>query len=80
METRFAAWLETQKQKGVAFSPDQLRWLTWMKENIASELGIAPESFEYTPFVEHGGIGRAVQVFGDRLTPLMDELTEALAA
>jgi type I restriction enzyme R subunit len=80
VEIRFAAWLETQKQQGVQFSPDQLQWLTWMKENIASELGIAPESFEYTPFVEHGGIGRAVQVFGERLTPLMDELTEALAA
>jgi type I restriction enzyme, R subunit len=80
VETRFAAWLETQKQKGVTFTVDQLQWLTWIKENIATELGIAPESFEYTPFVEHGGIGKAVQVFGDRLTPLMDELTEALAA
>ena len=59
---------------------EQLQWLTWMKENIAGELGIAPESFEYTPFAEHGGIGKAVQVFGDRLTPLMDELTEVLAA
>jgi type I restriction enzyme R subunit len=51
-----------------------------MKENIASELGIGPESFEYTPFAEHGGIGKAVQVFGERLTPLMAELTEVLAA
>jgi type I restriction enzyme R subunit len=51
-----------------------------MKANIASELGIEPESFEYTPFVEHGGIGRAVEVFGARLIPLMDELTTALAA
>jgi type I restriction enzyme R subunit len=80
VETRFAAWLEAQKHEGVTFSADQLQWLTWMKENIASELGIAPESFEYTPFVEHGGIGKAVQVFGDRLTPLMEELTAVLAA
>jgi len=80
VETRFAAWLDAQKQKGVTFTADQLQWLTWMKENIASELRIRAESFEYTPFVEHGGIGRAVQVFGERLTPLMDELTEALAA
>ena len=29
---------------------------------------------------EHGGIGKAAQVFGDRLTPLMSELTEVLAA
>ena len=80
VENRFAVWLDAQHQKGVSFTVDQVQWLTWMKESIASELIIAPQSFEYTPFVEHGGIGRAVQVFGERLTPLMTELTEALAA
>jgi type I restriction enzyme R subunit len=80
VEERFAAWLSTQEQGGVSFTVEQLQWLTWMKENIATELGIVPESFEYTPFVEHGGIGKAAQVFGDRLGPLMNELSEVLAA
>jgi type I restriction enzyme R subunit len=80
VEQRFAAWLNTQQQRGVTFTVEQLQWLTWMKENIAGELGISDESFEYTPFAEHGGIGKAVQVFGERLTPLLDELTEVLAA
>ena len=80
VEERFAAWLAAQEQKGVSFTVEQLQWLTWMKENIATELGIEPESFEYTPFVEHGGIGKAAQVFGQRLSPLMDELSEVLAA
>jgi len=80
VERRFAAWLSTQEQKGVSFTVEQLQWLTWMKENIATELGISRESFEYTPFAEHGGIGKAAQAFGKRLTPLLDELTEVLAA
>jgi type I restriction enzyme, R subunit len=80
VEHRFAAWLAIQNQEGVLFTVEQLQWLPWIKENIAAELGISPESFEYTPFVEHGGIGKAVQVFGNRLTPLLDELSEALAA
>ena len=42
--------------------------------------GHRAESFDYTPFVEHGGIGKAYQVFGDRLSPLLNELSEALAA
>ena len=80
VEERFATWLAAQEQRGVSFTKDQLQWLTWMKENIASEMGIGADSFEYTPFVEHGGIGKAAQVFGEQLSPLMDELTEALAA
>ncbi len=32
------------------------------------------------PFAEHGGLGKAYKLFGDELDPLLDELTEALAA
>ena len=80
VEQRFAAWLSTQQERGASFTVEQMQWLTWMKANITGELGITPESFDYTPFAEHGGIGKAAQVFGDRLTLLMDELTEVLAA
>ena len=80
VEQRFAAWLSTQQQRGVTFTVEQKQWLTWMKENVVGEFGITPESFQYEPFLEHGGIGKAVQVFGDRFTPLLDELSEALAA
>jgi len=80
VDERFAGWLLTQEQQGVDFTEEQRQWLTWMKENIATEMGITPESFEYTPFAEHGGIGKAVEIFGERLTPITDELTEALAA
>jgi type I restriction enzyme R subunit len=80
VDERFATWLLVQEQQGVSFTDEQRQWLTWMKENIATEMGITAESFEYTPFAEHGGIGKAVRIFGDRLTPITDELTEALAA
>ena len=80
VEARFASWLAVQEQQGTSFTPEQTQWLTWMKESVASDMGIAAESFEYTPFVEHGGIGKAVQVFGERLPPLLEELTGVLAA
>ena len=43
-------------------------------------LGIDREDFEYTPFKEKGGIGKAYQLFGEGLWPLPDELNEVLAA
>src|SRR5204863_415245 len=59
VEARFTAWLAAQKQQGTTFTLEQTQWLTWMKENIAAEMAIAPDSFDYTPFVEHGGLGKA---------------------
>ena len=43
-------------------------------------MGMSSEDFDYTPFVERGGLGKAYEVFGERLRPLLDELTEVLAA
>jgi type I restriction enzyme, R subunit len=80
VEVRFTAWLAAQDAKGVAFTPEQLQWLTWMKDAIASDLRLSTESFDYTPFTEHGGIGKAAHVFGNQLNPLLVELTEVLAA
>lgn len=80
VEERFTSWLATQRQAGATFTPEQVQWLTLMKDNIAAELTITRESFYYTPFTERGGIGKAAEVFGNQLVPLMEELTEALTA
>jgi type I restriction enzyme, R subunit len=80
VEARFEGWLAMQEQAGPEFTEEQRRWLGWMKDHIATSMGIDADALTLPPFVEQGGIGRAVQVFGDRLGPLMDELTEVLAA
>jgi type I restriction enzyme R subunit len=80
VEERFATWLLQQGQAGRSFTAEQQQWLERIKDHIASSLAIQPEDFDYTPFIEHGGLGRAHAVFGDQLNPLLDELTAALAA
>jgi type I restriction enzyme, R subunit len=77
---RFGAWLEMQEQQGASFTAEQHTWLGWMRDVVATDLRISMESFEYAPFAAHGGLVRASEVFGDRLEPLMGQLTEALAA
>jgi type I restriction enzyme, R subunit len=47
---------------------------------VATSLGISVEDFNYAPFVQHGGIGGATEVFGDQLAPLLTELNEVLVA
>ena len=57
---------------------EQLLWLERIRDHVATALGINAEAFGYTPFVEHGGLARAAQVFGDGLGPLLAELNEVL--
>lgn len=77
---RFDAWLLTQENAGRRFAPAQLAWLEDIRDHVAASLGVSVEDFDYVPFVERGGVGRAVELFGDDLAPLLDELNEALAA
>jgi type I restriction enzyme R subunit len=75
---RFQAWLLQQENAGREFTPEQLRWLHWIAEAVATSLGVTVEDFNYAPFVQHGGVGAAVEVFGDELGTLLEELTGVL--
>lgn len=78
---RFDSWLKSKSGSGIhPFTPDQLTWLGLIRDHIATSLSIDPEDFEYTPFGERGGLGRAHQLFGDALPALLDELNTTLAA
>ena len=77
---RFNEWLMDKARAGVQFSPDQLAWLNLIRDHIATSLSIEPDDFEYAPFTQRGGLGKAHQLFGEQLPKLLDELNEALAA
>jgi len=77
---RFRAWLLSQESAGRTFTPEQRAWLERIRDHVAASLSISTEDFEYVPFVEHGGLGKAYQLFGAELVPLLEELNAALAA
>ncbi len=60
--------------------PEQLAWLGFIRNHVATSLSIEPEDFEYAPFSQKGGLGKVYQVFGSELNRLLDELNEVLAA
>ena len=79
VEERFRGWLATQEIAGREFTVEQRQWLEDIKDHIAGSVSIQPGDLEYAPFAQRGGIGRAYQVFGDGLAPLLEELNLALA-
>ena len=76
---RFDEWLMDKAQSGTTFTPDQLAWLNLIRDHIATSLSIEPDDFDYSPFNQHGGIGKAHLVFGDQLPVILEELNEVLA-
>jgi type I restriction enzyme, R subunit len=78
---RFAAWLEEQERtRGKPFTAEQRQWLEYMRDTIATSLTIEPEDFEGVPFNQHGGYGKAYQLFGAELPAIIQQLNERLAA
>ncbi len=80
VEVRFRQWLAQQQENGRHFSPEQRHWLDMIRDHVAASLAVTTDDFDFSPFVERGGLGRAAQVFGADLNTLLEELNRELAA
>ena len=76
--TRFNEWLMDKAKGGITFSPEQLAWLNLIRDHIATSLSIEPDDFDYAPFSQRGGLGKAHQLFGEQLPELLNELNDVL--
>jgi len=74
---RFHEWLMDKAKAGVNFAGDQLAWLHLIRDHIATSCSIETDDFDFTPFAQAGGLGKARQLF-PQLPALLDELNEAL--
>jgi type I restriction enzyme R subunit len=77
---RFDSWLSQKEKAGTAFNADQRAWLELIRDHIATSLSIEPDDFEYAPFNQRGGLGKAHQLFGAQLPALLEELNVQLVA
>ena len=51
-----------------------------IRDHIAANLNIEPDDFELPPFTQRGGLGKAHQLFGRDLAPIIETLNTALVA
>lgn len=73
VDKRFSAWLSKQISLGVRFNQEQLNWLQKIKNHIAESIDITLDDFEYTPFNQMGGLGKAADVFGENFNSIIDD-------
>lgn len=77
---RFEQWLRTKAKAGTIFTPEQVGWLSLIRDHIATSLSIEQEDLDLAPFNQRGGLGKAHQLFGEGFPALLDELNQTLAA
>jgi type I restriction enzyme, R subunit len=77
---RFIEWVAKQKKGGVSFTPEQMDWLTMIKEHIATSMSITMDDFENVPFYEKGGRVKVHQLFGQEVDKILEEMNEELVA
>ncbi len=77
---RFERWLAEQETRGRRFSTEEREWLVAIRDHVAANLEVTFEDLDMAPFRQRGGLGRAHQLFGEGLRPLLGDLTEVLAA
>ena len=75
---RFNGWLVMQQAAGRSFMPEQIQWLVAIRDHIAGSVSIEMADFQYAPFNQQGGLGKAHELFGDDLTGILEELNGAL--
>jgi type I restriction enzyme, R subunit len=82
VEQRFNLWVGRQKKAGREFTDEQMRWLRRIMRFVAHNAEITPRDLLEAPtFTQEGGLVKARQLFGkDRLAPMLNDLTETLAA
>ncbi len=77
---RFENWLAQQGNTGRKFSPEQAAWLQMIRDHVAASWEIEMDDFDNVPFIQEGGLGKALQVFGKELPVLIQQINEAVAA
>ena len=80
VDERYQQWLADQAAAGTSFTIEQRRWLDAIKDHIATSLSIEQDDLDEVPFNQIGGLGRAYEVFGEKLPAILDELNARLAA
>ncbi len=75
---RFSKWIDRQRISGKQFTPEQAQWLEEIKNHIGASANIELEDFENVPFNQKGGAVKAYKLFGNELSPILDELNMVL--
>ena len=75
---QFQGWLAMQETARYGFTEEQVRWLEAIRDHIAGSVSMEMGDFQYAPFNQRGGLGKAYELFGDELAGILEDLNGVL--
>ena len=76
----FQAWIMARHSgSGEKFDDQQMAWLRMIRDHVATSFHLDREDLDMAPFDAQGGLGRMYQLFGTRMSSVINELNQALA-
>ena len=76
----FKDWIFKKNAGPKQFTEEQMEWLRMIKDHIVTSVRIEKDTFDYTPFVDRGGLGKFWNTFGESSEEIIKELNNELAA
>jgi type I restriction enzyme R subunit len=76
----FKNWIFRRQAVGKIFTEEQLEWLRMIRDHIVTSVRIEKNDFDFTPFIDNGGLGKFWKLFGEETEKIISELNEELAA
>lgn len=81
IDENFRAWIFKQNAgQHNRFTSEQMDWLRMIKDHVVSSYHIQIDDLDYTPFDAQGGRGRMLQLFGEGMLDVIEELNGVLVA
>ena len=80
VDKNFQDWVFGKQAGALKFSEEQMTWLRMLKDHIATSFHIEVNDLDFTPFDAQGGRGKMLQLFGEQMNDIINELNEKLAA
>lgn len=74
----FKNWIFRRQAVGKIFTEEQLDWLRMIRDHVITSVRMEKDDFDYTPFVDNGGLGKFYKLFGEETEEIINRLNEEL--
>lgn len=80
VDKNFKDWVFAKQAGALKFNKDQMAWLRMIKDHIVASFSFCKDDLAYAPFIDNGGLDRMLELFGEQMDKVIEEMNTNLIA